>query len=413
MAKEENIYETSKQLVQSYILTTARRDWGIYAERFLLRLVELAQTDISGMDFKSGKDMCPHTPTLVYPHVTRNEVGDAIVTIPVKDLLPSDKYTNYQYIQDAIEQLQTKVIRWEETKLDAAGNIVYKDGKPACKWTSVQLVGRAEGDDDISGSIKVRIDATIWKAMVDFSKGFRAFDLNVALKLKSKYSLRIYQLLSRQESPITYTIDDLKEQWGIPDSYKRPDDFINRAIVPAKNELDQVSPYSFEFKVERSGKPGRGKKPIEKITFFPIRQIQYESSTALKGDLDAVSMMLKKEVVTILKEKYNFAHYEINTNFELIYEAQKRMTGSDEEHPTLAKFLNNLSLGAAKAKNPKAYVIASIKKHMLERYNFVYRTKKEKQAAEKTINDALKRSPARKKDGEFKTAGDLFSFKKS
>lgn len=413
MAKEEIIQETSKQLVQSYILTTARRDWGIYAERFLLRLVELAQTDISGMDFKHGKDLRPHSPSLAYPNVTKNEAGDAVVTIPVKELLPSEGYTNYQYIQDAIEQLQTKVLRWEETKLDSNGNIVKdKNGKPIHKWTSVQLIGRAEGEDDLAGSIQVRIDATIWKAMVDFTKGFRAFDLNVALKLKSKYSLRIYQLLSRQEYPITYTIDDLKEQWGITDSYKRPDDFINRAIIPAKNELDQVSPYSFEYKVERSDKPGRGKKPIEKITFFPIHQVQYESRTALKGEFDAVSMMLKPEVRAILMEKYNFAHYEINTNFELIYEAQKRMTGTDEEHPTLARFLVNLSLGAAKAKNPKAYIIASIKKHMLERYNFVYRTKKEKLAAEKAIKDALKRSPGRKKD-EFTSLGDLFSGKNS
>ncbi len=408
MAKEENTQETSKQLVQSYILTTARRDWGIYAERFLLRLVELAQTDISGMDFKKGKDLRPHTPSLSYPNVTRNEVGDAIVTIPVKELLPSEGYTNYQYIQEAVEQLQTKVLRWEETKLDADGKIVYKDGKPAHKWTSVQLVGRAEGDDDIAGSIQVRIDSNIWKAMVDFTKGFRAFDLNVAMKLKSKYSLRIYQLLSRQEYPITYTIEDLKNQWGIQDSYKRPDDFINRAIIPAKNELDAVSPYSFDYKVERSDKAGRGKKPIEKITFFPIHQLQYESTSSLKGEFDAVSMMLKPEVKTILMEKYNFARYEINSNFELIFEAQKRMRGTDEDHPTLAKFLNDLSYGAAQAHDKKRYIIGSIKNHMREQYNFVYRSKKQKQADEKVLEEA-KKAAAKKKKDEFTSLGDLFS----
>ena len=43
MAKEEKIIETSKQVVQSYLLTTAGRDWGVYAEKFLLRLIEIAQ----------------------------------------------------------------------------------------------------------------------------------------------------------------------------------------------------------------------------------------------------------------------------------------------------------------------------------------------------------------------------------
>ena len=124
MAKEEKIIETSKQVVQSYLLTTAGRDWGVYAEKFLLRLIEIAQCDIQGMDFRKGTDMKPHNPSLNYPLMTRNEVGDAIITIPIKSLLPDEGYTNYEYIREAIEQLQTKVLRWEETKTDKNGNII-------------------------------------------------------------------------------------------------------------------------------------------------------------------------------------------------------------------------------------------------------------------------------------------------
>ena len=139
MAKEEKIIETSKQVVQSYLLTTAGRDWGVYAEKFLLRLIEIAQCDIQGMDFRKGTDMKPHNPSLNYPLMTRNEVGDAIITIPIKSLLPDEGYTNYEYIREAIEQLQTKVLRWEETKTDKNGNIVYNaQGNPVRKWTSVQ-----------------------------------------------------------------------------------------------------------------------------------------------------------------------------------------------------------------------------------------------------------------------------------
>lgn len=61
MTKEEIIAESSKEVVQSYLLTTAGRDWGVYAEKFLLRLVELAQGDIEGMNFKRGTDMKPHS----------------------------------------------------------------------------------------------------------------------------------------------------------------------------------------------------------------------------------------------------------------------------------------------------------------------------------------------------------------
>ena len=41
----------SKEVVESYIFSTVRHDFGIYSERLLLRLVELAQREIHGLDF--------------------------------------------------------------------------------------------------------------------------------------------------------------------------------------------------------------------------------------------------------------------------------------------------------------------------------------------------------------------------
>ena len=67
----------SKEIVESYIFTTVRHDFGIYSERLLLRLVELAQREIKGLDFKGGT-------SLGKVHV--GEWGDAEITIPVKDI---------------------------------------------------------------------------------------------------------------------------------------------------------------------------------------------------------------------------------------------------------------------------------------------------------------------------------------
>ena len=47
----------SKEVVESYIFSTVRHDFGIYSERLLLRLVELAQREINGLDFKGGTDL--------------------------------------------------------------------------------------------------------------------------------------------------------------------------------------------------------------------------------------------------------------------------------------------------------------------------------------------------------------------
>ena len=401
MAKEEIIAESSKEVVQSYLLTTAGRDWGVYAEKFLLRLVEIAQGDIQGMDFKKGKDMKPHSPTLNYPNLTKNAIGDAIVSIPIKDLLPDDGYTNYEYIRETIEQLQTKIMRWEAPKTDAKGNIVYNDqGVAVRKWKSVQLIGEAEGENDINSCITVRINTNIWNVMVDFTKGFRAFDLNIAMRLQSKYALRLYQLMSRQETPLTYSIEDLKKQWGLEDKYPRPDDFIKRTIIPAKEELDATSPYTFDFIPVKSKVPGRGNKPVTHITFFPKHQIQYETARGTKGFDE--TQMLKEPIRRILKEKYSFEWYELQTTFDLLYTAQKTMTGADEDHPDLLTFLVNLSHNVSKAEDKKKYIIGSIKRHLKEKYNVVMKSKKEIAAEEKA------RKMAESAENAPKLLGDIF-----
>ena len=406
MAKEEKIIETSKQVVQSYLLTTAGRDWGVYAEKFLLRLIEIAQCDIQGMDFRKGTDMKPHNPSLNYPLMTRNEVGDAIITIPIKSLLPDEGYTNYEYIREAIEQLQTKVLRWEETKTDKNGNIVYNaQGNPVRKWTSVQLVGKATGEDDESGYITVRIDTDIWKAMVDFTKGFRAFDLNIAMKLQSKYALRLYQLLSRQDHPLTYTIEDLKKQWGLEDKYPRPDDFIKRTIIPAKEELDAVSPYTFDYVPVKSNAPGKGKKPVTSIIFYPKHQLQFDNPRGLKGFDE--TQVIKEPIRRILREKYGFQWYELETTFDILYAAQRTITGADEEHPELLTFIVELYRNAVKSNDKKKYLIGSLKKHLQEKYNYTIKSKKEL-AAEEKLRKMAENKAKKEAANEPKLLGDIF-----
>ena len=47
----------TKEVVESYIFSTVRHDFGIYSERLLLRLVELAQREIKGLDFQVGTNI--------------------------------------------------------------------------------------------------------------------------------------------------------------------------------------------------------------------------------------------------------------------------------------------------------------------------------------------------------------------
>lgn len=154
----------------------------------------------------------------------------------------------------------------------------------------------------------------------------------------------------------------------------------------------------------KSNAPGRGQKPVEAITFYPKHQIQFENERSIKGFDE--TMMLKEPIKRLLKEKYGFTWVELQTTFDILYKAQKTMTGADEDHPSLAVFLDGISRKALQAEKPQKYVIGAIKKHLKERYNIVFKSKKELAAEEKLRRMATERNKKNAPD-EPKMLGDL------
>jgi plasmid replication initiation protein len=67
------------------------------------------------------------------------------------------------------------------------------------------------------------------------------------MSFKSQFSMRFYELLSNQKTPLIYSIEQLKEMFCVTDKYERINDFIRYVVDAAKKELDEVSPYTFEY----------------------------------------------------------------------------------------------------------------------------------------------------------------------
>jgi plasmid replication initiation protein len=49
----------------------------------------------------------------------------------------------------------------------------------------------------------------VWDVLLNFTKGFSRYDLEIAFKLESTYSMRFYELLAGQKDPIAYSIENL------------------------------------------------------------------------------------------------------------------------------------------------------------------------------------------------------------
>lgn len=343
MAEQNQTKEViSKEVVESYIFSTVRHDFGIYSERLLLRLVELAQREVRGLDFKGGSNI---------GKVEVGEWGDAEIMIPVKDILSGEEDKNYSKAKQAVRNLMGRFLEYEDDQ----------------KYRATQILNEVDVDK-VAGKMVIRVNRNIWRAMLDFSKGFRKYELETAVKLRGKYSLRIYKLVSKQSDPITYSIADLRQMWGLTEKYKKVDDFIKNTIVSAKEELDRVSPYSFEYisnysKSAEVNKGRKGRPAVTSITFFPKRRLGNESTDYARKQVDP-SLLLDRELYMILKNKFEFDSQGIKANITLFDTAQK-------ECDDILDFLDSIAPAALRAGNIQGYVVGAIRKHLKEKFGIV------------------------------------------
>ena len=267
-----------------------------------------------------------------------------------KDILSGEDDTNYTKAKQSVRQLMGKFLEYEDDN-------TYK---------ATQILNEVDVDK-VAGKMVIQVNRNVWNAMLDFSKGFRKYELETATRLRGKYSLRIYKLVSKQTQPITYLIEDLRKMWGLTDKYKKVDDFIKNTIVAAKEELDKVSPYSFDYvlnsaKSAEVNKGRKGRPAITSVTFFPIHRLNNESTDAIRKKVDP-SMMLDKEITDLLRTKFDFDWAGIKANISLFDIASKEFD--------LYAFLQQIAPKALRAVKPQGYVINAIKKHLSEHHGIL------------------------------------------
>lgn len=321
----EGVKINNKEVLQSYILTTAKYDYSVYEKRILYRIIELNQNLIEGKQLNQKHSVTPTS----YRSVE--------YTMPYSSFLTDeDKDKNHIRIKKAFENLSQKIIAYEDDVVYRCSGIVF----------NVNLEKRKD-------TITFYVSDWIYQALMDFSKGYRKYELVTAMSFQSEYSMRFYELFSNQERPINYSIDKLKEMFGVSNKYKLTANFINKVVEPAKKELDKHSPYTFIYKPLKTG------RKITSLQFIPI----YQSG---KEDIPLKSKKLGAEISTrfyleptdkeYLKAQFNFTEKEIKNNCDLFEELYQVL-----EKGELIDKLVSLRRYANESKNTKAYVIKSLK----------------------------------------------------
>jgi hypothetical protein len=321
-------------LVQSYVLTTAKYDFTAYEKRILYRLVECCQFALEGKKLNAGYS---YQPTLFE--------GLYSITMPTGAFLADEDDNNHAQVKKALRSMRDKTLEYE-----------YDDPAGGRTWKLIGLIELPKFND--RGYVEFKIHPEIHQAILHFSRGFKKYELKTAMSFKSVYSMRFYELLSGQKKPLSYTINQLAIMFKVENKYMRNEkfqtgDFIKYTVKVAKKELDEKSPYSFDYKQNKRG------TTITSITFYPIYNPKNRDPDLEKKELQkkaSVSWDLDRIVVNYLKENFAFTDAGIKNNIDLLKVAQNKID--------LMFFLSGIRVKSTDKKNPQGWTLGAIKKEL-------------------------------------------------
>jgi plasmid replication initiation protein len=315
---------TNKDVIQSYLITSAKYSFTATEKRILYRVVEIAQKDIAGKKLDANYE------------ISTTLFDDKLIKIPVKDLLLNKKGNNHSEVKKALTSLRNKTIEYET---DAFWKLIGIIEKP--KYEKYEMTATFE------------IQPEIWQAILNFTKGFSKYELEVAMSFQSVYAMRFFELFSNNKKPQTLRIDTLKERFGITDKYKnRPADFIKNVIDIAKKELDEKSAYSFNYTAIKEG------RKIALITFVPTYIKENVNDEKTKNDLQkqaSLRFQFSKDFIKYLND-LGFTNQGVKNNLALFKTFNKKAD--------LYGFLTTIRRNSQEAKNPQGYIIAAMKTYL-------------------------------------------------
>lgn len=157
--------------------------------------------------------------------------------------------------------------------IDPDGGKNYRDIKAAIKTIADQSVWVQLDEDEEtllrwiekpyinknSGTIKIRLDEDMKPYLLNLRKNFTSYELIFTLRFKSKYTIRLYELIKSihyrqlEEYERIFPLDELKRIMGA-ETYKTYQTFKTRALKMAVNEINEYSDIALQYIPLKKGK---------------------------------------------------------------------------------------------------------------------------------------------------------------
>ena len=154
-----------------------------------------------------------------------------------------DSGKNYQNLKSSIKEIADKSL-W--MKID-------EDEETLLRWIEKPYINKNDG------VIKIRLDRDMMPFLLQLKQNFTQYEIIWTLHFKSKYSIRLYELVKSihyHELDIykkMYTVDEIKKLLD-GEKYKEYRDFKRRVLVPAIDEINKYSDKSISFEEVNRGR---------------------------------------------------------------------------------------------------------------------------------------------------------------
>jgi len=270
---------------QSNYFTTARYDYTVQEKRILYRVLEKAYE--FRMENKEWFD---------------KHDGEYVAKEHVSFTMPITYFMNKEQLDNSGGEQYEQVVNAFKTLVDKRINF---KGKGCFSFGGIlNYADQNKGE----GTISFMVHKFVWQSALDFTRGFTKLDIAIAIKLKSQYSMRMYELIKKWEDKKSFilTIEELREMFACNNKYERMYDIQKYILDASKNELDRVSPISFTYSQNKVGKSIKSftiqiqKKDNATISDYSTNIIDSSIKRWLKLNIGMNISQIKNNIKTLL-----------------------------------------------------------------------------------------------------------------
>jgi plasmid replication initiation protein len=240
MSKYSDVYKN--RVLQSNSITAAKDSYRLIERR--LKYIIINQIHCYAMQLeKEGKEVS----------------FDSNITLRIPTHTIVDVDENFTRAYGALRAMREKSLSIEDEN----------------KWLTVGFINYVE-HDKLSHELEVEISVKILPYLLQLSRNFTQYSLNVALTFKSVYTQRFYEFCHqwKEKGFFFFKIDEIRDLFNLSDKYLTTKDLIKKTVKVAEFELresfdNHLSEVCFTWEVDAGSKKG---KSIQRLNFSVMTQ---------------------------------------------------------------------------------------------------------------------------------------------